>query len=70
MKLLLCAFILIYSYGALSTLAWIMTGHCCGIYLPFITDNRDNCLPVQNRMWPYEYLAGGHCDEQTWKRVN
>ncbi len=52
---------------AVMTFLWTLTGHCCGI--PFVTSEWDDCLPVSDTMVPMKYLASGHCDEKTWKRV-
>lgn len=62
--------IIIGSYGFVvgSTLWWTITGHCCGLYVPYFDSDPARCLPAADKMW-WVWKGNTICDPNTWKRV-
>lgn len=65
---LLFVVIVIYGVAVGVTFYWTITGHCCGS--PVLGVPWNSCLPAQDRMMPFTWFASGHCDQDTWMRVD
>jgi hypothetical protein len=63
--LLFSAFVSLYGAWAMTTMYWVLSGHCCGA--PLISE-WGACVPAGEKMW-FTFLKTGHCDQVTWRRV-
>lgn len=55
-----------YGTCVAATGIWTFTGHCCGIFVPFLVGDATACMPVQDRMTGAS-LNSGRCNDD-WHR--
>jgi len=64
---LYAAFVTTWASCIATTGWWTITGHCCGMFVPFITGDALSCLPAGDHQWPEKILMSGRCGTD-WRR--